>query len=115
VRKVQFLNGSSQPATVELHLQEGGSASNQRFAVVAQPGSSQTRTVYPLISNVVEVRIRPMSQITLANGSVLHIRHPMHAPAGEKFDEAIVALEPAARGLVYGITDRGTVLTEEFV
>jgi hypothetical protein len=115
VRRVLFLNGSRQRATVELHLQEGDSASDQRFVVVARPGSSQTRIVYPLISNVVEVRIRPMSQITLANGTVLHIRQPMHAPTGEEFDQAIVALEPAARGLVCGITDRGTVLTEEFV
>lgn len=113
MRRVLFLNGSNQRATVELYLQEGGSTSNQRFAVAARPGRTM-RVAYPLISNVVEVRVRPMTRITLDNGTVLHIRQPLHAPSGEEFDVAIVALRPAARGLMCGITDRGTVLTEEF-
>ena len=115
MRKVQFLNGSRQRATVELHLQEVGAAHSRRFGVVAQPGSSQTRIVKPQIPNLVDVLVRPMSQITYASGTVLHIRRPMHAPAGEQFEVAIVALEDSAHGFVCGITDRGTVLAEEFV
>ncbi|MHC4817768.1 MAG: hypothetical protein ACYTF8_06915 [Planctomycetota bacterium] len=115
MRRVRFLNRSKQRATVELHLEEVGSTLSRRLGVAARPGCSRTRALHPRIPNLVEVLVRPMSRITVANGTVLHIRHPMHAPTGEEFDEAIVTLEGSARGLVCGITDRGTVLTEEFV
>jgi hypothetical protein len=115
MRRVQFLNGSKQRATVELHLQEGGSTRNRRLRVVAQPSSSQTRIVNPQIPNLVEVLRHPMSQITVASGTVAHIRRPLQAPTGEQFDEAIITFEGSARGVLCGITDQGTVLTEEFV